>query len=232
VRVAFTEEDLDAAAAGHFLTKVVYLPKPDSPAAAAAAAGELISPRVDPDVDVIAEAQRQGHILAIVRLGDIDLQKQQEPGKGPPAPAGGNEITKVPKLPLSADKPETHMKPDALKVRAVLDEVDAKNRTISLTIPKKALKGKIIRVGNDAEIDVEGDGIATNKPTKFVNLPVAEDAIFMSGKKQIKFADLKAGMHLIVQLTSSERSQIVVRRVELSKDDGFQDIEIEKKDKR
>jgi len=116
---------------------------------------------------------------------------------------------------------------NTLNVSAVLDEIDAKNRTISVTIPKRALKGKIIIKGNDAEIE-----IAASKPTKLVNLPVAKDAMFTSGTKQIKIADLKLGMHVTVQLSSSESSQILVRRVELSKDDGFQDIEIEKKDKR
>jgi hypothetical protein len=134
-------------------------------------------------------------------------------------------------------KEEAGAKPEggkavSLSVKAVLDAIDAKNRTISLTVPKRALKGKGIIRSDDLDIDVDGDGIAANKLTKLVNLPVAEDAMLMSGKKQIKLADLKAGMHVIVQLSSSERSQILVRRVELSKDDGFEDIEIEKKDKR
>jgi hypothetical protein len=117
----------------------------------------------------------------------------------------------------------------AFTVRAVLSEINTKNRTISLTIPKKALKGKIVRKDNGIDIDVEGDGIASNEPTRLVNVPLAKDATFLRGKKQLKISDLRAGMRVIVQLTSSERSPIVARRVEVraDRDDGFQDIEVD-----
>jgi RNA polymerase sigma factor (sigma-70 family) len=70
--VAFTEEDLDQAVAGGLVVKVLYLPEAKF-REAAAAPGEIVSSRLEPGVDPILEARRRGRILAVVRLGNIDL---------------------------------------------------------------------------------------------------------------------------------------------------------------
>jgi RNA polymerase sigma factor (sigma-70 family) len=75
VAVKLTDEDLDQASAGNLVTKVIYLP---STLVAGDAPGpeEVVSARLEPGVDPVAEARRRGEILVVVRLGGIDLGKQ------------------------------------------------------------------------------------------------------------------------------------------------------------
>jgi hypothetical protein len=74
IPVQFTEEDFDQALSGNFVTKVIYLPDPEFQELALAGAETLVSTRLDPGVDPIAEADRRGSILAIVRLGNKNLE--------------------------------------------------------------------------------------------------------------------------------------------------------------
>jgi hypothetical protein len=74
IPVQFTEEDLDQVASSNFVTKVIYVPDPEFQDLAVANVETLVSTRLDPGVDPIAEADRRGSILAIVRLGNIDLE--------------------------------------------------------------------------------------------------------------------------------------------------------------
>lgn len=74
VPVQFTEEDFDQVLSGNFVTKVIYLPDPAFQQLALAGVETLVSTRLDPGVDPIVEADRRGAILAIVRLGNKDLQ--------------------------------------------------------------------------------------------------------------------------------------------------------------
>jgi hypothetical protein len=88
VPVSFTEEDLEQVAAGNFVVKVIYLPDPAFQDLAATGPDEVVSTRLEPGVDPILEAKRRGCILAIVRLGNIDLEAPNTPGMDAP-PAGG-----------------------------------------------------------------------------------------------------------------------------------------------
>lgn len=74
VPVQFTEEDLDQVLTGNFVTKVIYLPDPDFQGPALAGIDTLVSTRLDPGIDPIAEADRRGSILSIIRLGDKDVE--------------------------------------------------------------------------------------------------------------------------------------------------------------
>lgn len=74
IPVEFTEEDLDQVLSGNFVTKVLFLPDPEFQELAVAGVETLVSTRLDPGVDPIVEADRRGSILAIVRLGNKDLQ--------------------------------------------------------------------------------------------------------------------------------------------------------------
>lgn len=74
VPVQFTEEDLDQVLSGNFVTKVIFLPDPEFQELAVAGVQELVSTRLDPGQDPIIEADRQGAILAIIRLGNKDLE--------------------------------------------------------------------------------------------------------------------------------------------------------------
>ena len=74
IPVQFTEEDFDQVLAGNFVTKVIYLPDPEFQELALAGVETLVSTRLDPGVDPIIEADRRGSILAIVRLGNKDVE--------------------------------------------------------------------------------------------------------------------------------------------------------------
>ena len=81
-----TDEDLDQVTSGNFVTKVVYLPDPEYQELAVAGVETLVSTRLDPGCDPVVEADRRGSILAIIRLGNKDLQS---PGKGGALAGGG-----------------------------------------------------------------------------------------------------------------------------------------------
>jgi hypothetical protein len=87
VPIEFTDEDFDQVSAGNFVTKVIYLPDPLHQELAIAGVETLVSTRLDPGVDPIAEADRRGTILVIVRLGGIDLEMPQV-STGATAPEG------------------------------------------------------------------------------------------------------------------------------------------------
>jgi len=74
VPIEFTEEDFDQVLSGNFVTKVIYLPDPDFQELALAGVETLVSTRLDPGLDPIVEADRRGAILAIIRVGNKDLQ--------------------------------------------------------------------------------------------------------------------------------------------------------------
>ncbi len=74
IPIQFTEEDFDQVAVGNFVTKVIYVPDPEFQELAFAGIDTLVSTRLDPGVDPIVEADRRGSILAIVRIGNKDMQ--------------------------------------------------------------------------------------------------------------------------------------------------------------
>lgn len=79
IPLQFDDEDFDQVVTGNFVTKVLYLPDPDFQGPALAGIDTLVSTRLDPGVDPIVEADRRGSILAIIRLGDKDIEM---PGSG------------------------------------------------------------------------------------------------------------------------------------------------------
>jgi hypothetical protein len=80
VPVNFTNEDFEQAAAGNLVVKVIYLPDPAyQDFAVVAAAEEIVSTRLEPGADPVAEAQRRGSVLAIIRMGNIDLENKASP---------------------------------------------------------------------------------------------------------------------------------------------------------
>lgn len=79
IPVQFTQEDFDQVLSGNFVTKVIYLPDPEFQELALAGVETLVSTRLDPGVDPIVEADRRGAILAIVRMGNKDMQLPTAP---------------------------------------------------------------------------------------------------------------------------------------------------------
>ena len=74
VPIGLTDDDLERVNGGNFVTKVIYLPDPEFQELALAGVDTLVSTRLDPGVDPITEADRRGAILAIIRLGNKDLE--------------------------------------------------------------------------------------------------------------------------------------------------------------
>lgn len=81
IPVQFTEEDFDQVLSGNFVTKVIYLPDPQFQQLALAGVETLVSTRLDPGVDPIVEADRRGAIMAVVRLGNKDLEIPGQPAQ-------------------------------------------------------------------------------------------------------------------------------------------------------
>ncbi len=84
VPIQFTEEDFDQALSSNFVTKVIYLPDPEFQGDALAGIATLVSARLEPGLDPIIEADRRGSILAIIRLGNKDVEMS-----GPSVVGGG-----------------------------------------------------------------------------------------------------------------------------------------------
>ena len=95
VPVTFTNEDFEQAAAGNLVVKVIYLPDRENQDFVTVAGGieELVSTRLEPGADPVAEAQRRGTVLAIIRMGNIDLENKNAPAMNaipmPPMGPGG-----------------------------------------------------------------------------------------------------------------------------------------------
>ncbi|QDU63263.1 hypothetical protein Pan216_41410 [Planctomycetes bacterium Pan216] len=79
IPIEFSDDDLDQVQAGNFVTKVIYLPDPKFQELAMAGVETLVSTRLDPGVDPIQEAHKRGAILAVIRLGGVDLEMQHSP---------------------------------------------------------------------------------------------------------------------------------------------------------
>ena len=84
-----TEEDLDQVTTGNFVTKVVYLPDPCYQELAVAGVETLVSTRLDPGIDPVVQADRRGSILAIIRIGNKDLESSGVGGAGGVAGGAG-----------------------------------------------------------------------------------------------------------------------------------------------
>jgi hypothetical protein len=69
-----TAEDFEQVLSGNFVTKVIYLPDAEHQDVVLAGAETLVSTRLEPGKDPIVEAEKRGSIMAIIRLGNKDLQ--------------------------------------------------------------------------------------------------------------------------------------------------------------
>ncbi len=86
VPLIFTREDFEQVVAGNYLVKVIYLPYERFQDLAVAAPGEIVSTRLEPGADPIAEALQRGSILMVVRMGNIDLEAPGTPAMDAPSP--------------------------------------------------------------------------------------------------------------------------------------------------
>lgn len=90
IPIVFEEQDFEQIKAGNFITKVIYLPDPKYQELAVAGVETLVSTRLEPGIDPILEADRRGTILAIVRVGAIDLEM---PASGTTSPGSATTGT-------------------------------------------------------------------------------------------------------------------------------------------
>jgi hypothetical protein len=74
IPVQFTSDDFQFVIGGNFVTKVLYLPDPEFQGDALAGVGVMSSNRLEPGLDPIVEADRRGSILAIIRIGNKDVE--------------------------------------------------------------------------------------------------------------------------------------------------------------
>ncbi len=81
-------DDLPQVLRGNFVTKVIYLPDPEFQGDALVGVEEVVSSRVNPGEDPIIEADRRGSILAIVRIGNKDIEMNGVGGGGAMAMGG------------------------------------------------------------------------------------------------------------------------------------------------
>lgn len=80
VPIQITDEDLDQVQANNFVTKVIYLPSPQHQELAIAGVETLVSTRLDPGLDPVMEADRRGTILAVLRVGNMDMESPGSEG--------------------------------------------------------------------------------------------------------------------------------------------------------
>lgn len=88
------DEDLDQVETNNFVTKVIYLPDAKYQELAIAGVEELVSTRLLPGQDPVAEADRRGTIMAVLRMGNMDLEMPGQPNMLPAMGQGG-EIQKA-----------------------------------------------------------------------------------------------------------------------------------------
>ncbi len=82
IPVQFTADDFEQVLSGNFVTKVIYLPDPEFQGDALVGVDVLVSNRLEPGLDPIVEADRRGSILAIVRVGNKDVELSAASGGG------------------------------------------------------------------------------------------------------------------------------------------------------
>lgn len=74
IPIALTAEDLDQIASSNYVTKVIYLPDARFQDLVADV-DVLVSTRLEPGVDPIAEADRRGTIMAVLRVGNKEFRE-------------------------------------------------------------------------------------------------------------------------------------------------------------
>ena len=77
------DEDLDQVETNNFVTKVIYLPDSKYQELAIAGVEELVSTRLGPGMDPVTEADRRGTIMAVLRMGNMDLEMHTGMASGP-----------------------------------------------------------------------------------------------------------------------------------------------------
>jgi hypothetical protein len=134
VPVGFTDEDFDQVKNGNMVVKVIYLPSAQFQDVAAAE--EIVSTRLEPGANAVDEAARRGTILAVIRLGNIDLEDPTTPAMDTPPGMGGPRPGPVmappaPPAPMGGGMPAP--------VSAQKGDAPAKGGTVPASLPSISL---------------------------------------------------------------------------------------------
>ncbi len=74
IPVTFTNNDFDQVKAGHFVTKVIFLPAPEfQNLAVSGGVDTIVNTQLPAGTDPVVEAQKRGAVLAVIRIGNKDL---------------------------------------------------------------------------------------------------------------------------------------------------------------
>lgn len=96
VPMELSDEDLDQVESNNFVTKVIYLPDPRfQDLAVVGLAQTLVSTRLEPGADPVAEASRRGTIMMVLRMGNMDMEMPvggNGGGEGDIAPASFTQV--------------------------------------------------------------------------------------------------------------------------------------------
>ncbi|MFQ5732457.1 MAG: hypothetical protein ACE5KM_10960 [Planctomycetaceae bacterium] len=85
IPIGLTDEDLDQIENSNYVTKVIYLPDAKYQDLVADV-DTLVSTRLEPGVDPVAEADRRGTVMVVIRIGNKDLEMGSD---APALPEGG-----------------------------------------------------------------------------------------------------------------------------------------------
>lgn len=117
VPVSFTNDDFERVNAGNLVVKVIYLPDPAfQDAAALGGAEEVVSTQLEPGADPIVEATRRGTVLAVIRMGNINLENPNSPAMDS---VGGPGMSAMPAMMMPAPMPPTTAAPRTLQAQPV-----------------------------------------------------------------------------------------------------------------
>jgi hypothetical protein len=86
VPLEITDEDLEQVESNNFVSKVIFLPDPKFQELAIAGVETLVSTKLEPGVDPVAEASRRGTVMLVMRMGNMDVEM---PGIGSQPSAEG-----------------------------------------------------------------------------------------------------------------------------------------------
>src|SRR5207249_2970786 len=139
--LTFTADDFEQVRAGNYVVKVIYLPYPQFQDLAVAVPGEVVSTRLEPGADPIAEALQRGSILLVVRLGNIDLEAPGTPAMDAPSPGAPPQQPAGPPLPSGAAGKASDTQPVAYRAPAP-DEAPAKKSGWWSVFSKKSSSDK------------------------------------------------------------------------------------------
>lgn len=83
VPLEVSDEDLDQVSSNNFVTKVIFLPDPKFQELAIAGVETLVSTKLEPGADPVAEAERRGTIMLVLRMGNMDHEMPSAAAMGP-----------------------------------------------------------------------------------------------------------------------------------------------------